>query len=252
MKTLGIVPARKGSTRFPDKHHAVLLGKPMFAYTLEAAVQAKSLDRIVVSSDDMALKPLAEHYGVEFMERPAELCTAEAALDDALRHVCRCLSERDGWHADVVISMQGNVPIRKPGQIATVLERFHELPDATAVCTAREERLRPEWAKVIINDDTGEVAPFLPGYTGYRNQDYARLFMLDGAICGVRVDTLFAHEHEKMLHAWLGKRLHIVMQEHPMYSLEVDYPDEMPLATFYLLYQRFGDQWCQRLDSILV
>src|SRR5947207_8008503 len=115
MRTLGIIPARKGSQRFPDKHHVKLLGKAMFAYTIEAALKATRLDRIVVSSDDPELAAMAQRYGVEFIERPADLAVDTAPLDDALRHVSRLLEDRDGFHADVILTMQGNVPIRKDG-----------------------------------------------------------------------------------------------------------------------------------------
>lgn len=238
MTALGIVPARKGSQRFPDKHHARLLGKPMFAWTLEAAAQARRLDRLVVSSDDFELKPLAERYGIEFVERPAELSTATAALDDALRHVGRLLEARDGFRPDVVLAMQGNVPVRKQGQIDEVVARLEALPEATAVCTAQEMRLRPEWAKVITDERSGAVAPFLTGPAAYRAQDLPRLCVLDGAVCGVRRDTLYATEGDRAAHAWFGSRLHVVVQEDPAYSLEVDYPDQLALADFYL--RRFG------------
>jgi len=251
MKALGIIPARKGSKRFPNKHHIELLGKPMFAYTIEAALQAKLLDRVVVSSDDLELKEIAESYDIEFIERPAELSTATAAIDDAFRHVCRHLYDRDGYKPDIVIAMQGNVPVRKEGQIDEVIKRFKELPDATAVCTAQEGRLRPEWAKVIKDESTGEVAPYLTGYTGYRKQDYPKLFTMDGAIYGVRLNTLLKSEGKRTFHAWFGERLHVIVQEHPMYSLEIDNPDEVQLAIHYLLYQRYGDQLHEKLIKVL-
>lgn len=252
MKTLGIIPARKGSLRFPNKHHALLLGRPIFAYTIDAALESQLLDRIVVSSDDLDLKPLVESNDIEFIQRPAELATATAALDDAVRHVCRLLSERDGFQPDLVITMQGNVPVRKEGQIDEVIRGFEKLPDATAICTAQNVRLRPEWAKVIIDEETAEAAPYLAGYTGYRTQDYPRIYLVDGAIYGVRATTLWAEEGKTAAHSWLGQHLHLVIQDHEMYSLEVDYPDQIALAEFYVLRNRYGDQLHEILsDSFL-
>lgn len=240
MKTLGIVPARKGSQRFPHKHHAPLLGEPMFAYTLKAAREARRLDRVVISSDDQKLRSLADRHGIEFLERPSELCTDTAALEDAVRQVCRLLEARDGFRPDVIVTMQGNIPVRKEGQIDRLLQRFEELSGATALCTAQEVRQRPEWIKIIQDDRTGEAVPYLPGFTGYRTQDYPPLFMVDGAVVGVRWETLFATEGNRAGHAWLGPRLSLMAQEHPMYSLEVDYPDQLSLAEFYLLQQQKG------------
>lgn len=234
MTALGIIPARKGSQRFPDKHHVRLLGKPMFAYTIEAALAAARLDRLVVSSDDPALAALAAEYGVEFIERPAELAIDIAPLDDALRHVCGLLETRDGFRADLVIAMQGNVPVRQPGAIDEAIRRLERIADATAVCTAQEQRFRPEWAKVIRNAATGECAPFMAADRGYRTQDYEPIYILDGAIYGVRREVLEATSGNRTTHAWFGDRLHLLVQEDQRYSLEVDYPDQAILAECYL------------------
>ena len=253
MTTLGIIPARKESERFPGKHHALLLGKSMFAYTLEAALEAKRLDRLVVSSDDLELKPLAEHYGVEFIQRPKELSSVTSPLEEALRHACGLLAERDGFQPDLVVTMQGNVPVRKAGQIDELIERLERMRSATAMCTAQVLRVRPEWAKVIVDERTGEVAPFLLGHTGYRAQDYPTLYAMDGAIYGVRHAVLMALQgRPSTLHAWFGERLHVLVQDHPMYSLEVDYPDQVPLAVSYLLYQRYGERWCEQFMGVPV
>lgn len=251
MKTLGIIPARKGSQRFPDKHHALLLGRPMFAYTLEAAAEAERLDRVVVSSDDLSLKALAERHGALFLERPAELCSLTAPLEDALRHACRKLKEHDGFEPEIVVTMLGNVPVRKPGQIDEGVDRLERLAGATAVCTAYDLRVRPEWAKVLSGKD-GTAAPFLPGNTAYRAQDYPKLYLMDGAVAAVRREVLFSTEGDSSAHAWLGKSIHLIMQEHPVYSLEVDYPDQRALAEFYLLYQRFGDDWLKHAAELEV
>ncbi len=243
MTVLGIIPARKGSERFPAKHQAELLGKPMFAYTIEAALAARRLDRLVISSDDDTLRPIAVRYGVEFLERPAALCSATAALDDAVRHVRDTLAARDGFEPDVVVTMQGNVPVRKPGQIDEAIARLETLPHATAVCTAQQMRHRPEWAKVLADPATGAAVPFLTGYTSYRAQEYPPLYHMDGAIYAVRWSTLDAARGNTALHAWFGPRLHLLIQEHAMYALEVDYLDQIPLAEHYLLSQRQGDPW---------
>lgn len=234
MKTLGIVPARKGSQRFPNKHHALLLGKPMFAYTIEAALQSQRLDRIVISSDDEQLKPLAKEYGIDFLERPSELCTDTAALEGAVRQVCRLLEKRDGFQPEMILTLQGNIPIRKEGQVDQLIQRFEELPQATSVCTAQEVRQRPEWTKIMKEDSTGEAVAYLPEFTAYRTQDYPILYLVDGSIVGVRREPLFSSEGKDTAHAWLGERLFLMAQEHPMYSLEIDYPEQLSLAEFYL------------------
>jgi N-acylneuraminate cytidylyltransferase len=215
----------------------------MFAYTLEAAVASKRLDRIAVSSDDLDLRSIAAHYGVSFVERPGFLARATSALDDAVRHACRSIEVSDGFVPDVLVTMQANVPIRKTGQIDEVVRRLERLPMATAVCTAWEVRFRPEWAKVLKDEKTGTVTAYVPGPQPYRKQELPKLYMLDGAVLAVRRNVLFETEGDRAAHAWLGPRLHIVPQPDPMYSLEVDYPDELTLVEYHLLRLRHGDRW---------
>jgi CMP-N-acetylneuraminic acid synthetase len=234
---LGVIPARKGSQRFPDKHHAHLLGKPMFAYTVEAALQATRLDRVVISSDDPELARLADAYGVEFIERPTDLAADTASLDDAIRHVCDLLAARDGFSPGIVVTMQGNVPVRKDGQIDEAIEKLQSLPAATAVCTAQELRFRPEWAKVIT-DTNGACEPYLRDDRGFRAQDYRPIYVMDGALYAVRTNVLRATAGNRALHAWFGERLHLLVQDEPMYSLEVDYPDQADLAEYFLRLRR--------------
>lgn len=234
MKTLGIVPARKGSQRFPNKHHTPLLGRPMFAYTLEAARASELLSKVVVSSDDLQLQSLTEQYGFEFIRRPEKLSTLTSPLEDALRHACRLLKQRDQFQPDAVVVLLGNIPVRKSGQIDAVIRRLGELPEATAICTAQEVRLRPEWMKVLKERDSGQALPFLTGNHPYRAQDCPKLYLMDGAVAAVRRETLFATEGDRSLHAWLGERTFLFVQDHPMFSLEVDYPDQRELAEWYL------------------
>ena len=206
----------------------------MFAYTIEAAQRATRLDRLVISSDDPELAEMAGRYDVEFIARPPDLAIDSAPLDDAVRHVRELLSERDGYHADLVITMQGNVPIRKEGQIDQVVEKLERTPQATAVCTAQELRFRPEWAKVMRNKTTGECAPYMPANGGFRTQDYEPIYTMDGAIYGVRWTTLAATAGNRAVHAWFGERLHLLVQDDSMYSLEVDYPDQATQAEYWL------------------
>lgn len=234
MSVLGIIPARKGSQRFPNKHHVPLLGKPLFAYTIEAAMRARRLDRLVISSDDPQVAAMAGQYGVEFIARPSELADDVSPLDDALRHACDLLAARDGFHPNIVVAMQGNVPVRKEGQIDEVIERLERLPKATAVCTAQPQRCFPEVLKVIVDDETARCAPYMCSSGGYRTQDYPAIYMVDGAVCAVRTETLWAAAGNRAIHAWLGPELHLVVQEDARYSIEVDYPSDAALAECYL------------------
>jgi CMP-N-acetylneuraminic acid synthetase len=142
--------------------------------------------------------------------------------------------EAGGFHPEIVAVMQANLPLRPEGQIDATIERLEALPEATAVCTAVAVRYRPEWAKVLVEERTGEVKPFMAGRQPWRKQDLPRLFAPDGAVLVVRRRILFETEGQPGAHVWLGERLHILPQADPAYAIEVDYPDEIPVVEYHL------------------
>ena len=72
-----------------------------------------------------------------------------------------------------------------------------------AVKETQRIRLRPEWAKVMKDETSDGVTPFPPGFTAFRAQDYPKIFLMDGAVYGVRRDTLFAREGKTAAHRWI-------------------------------------------------
>ncbi len=75
IKVIGIIPARGGSERLKDKNILPLLGKPLIAYTIEAALNAEKLDRVFVSTDSDRIAETAVTYGAELVRRSPELAT---------------------------------------------------------------------------------------------------------------------------------------------------------------------------------
>lgn len=106
---IAIIPARAGSVRLPGKNMLPLAGKPMIQWTLEAALAARTLDRIVVTSDDDAVLDLADRMGVEtIIRRPPELCGPDASSMDVVAHA---LSVAGGqW--EYVVLLQPTSPLR--------------------------------------------------------------------------------------------------------------------------------------------
>ncbi len=90
MKPIAIIPARGGSKRYPRKNVALLHGKPLLAYAVEAAKQSGIFDAVCVSSDDDEILSIAKEYGADLpLKRPPEFATDTARLI----HVCRYLLE---------------------------------------------------------------------------------------------------------------------------------------------------------------
>ena len=96
MKSVAIIPARGGSKRVPRKNIKLFAGKPIIAYSIEAAIASKLFDKIIVSTDDEEIAAVAESYGAEipFM-RPKSLSDDHTGSNDVLKHAIKWLQEND-------------------------------------------------------------------------------------------------------------------------------------------------------------
>lgn len=117
---LGIIPARAGSKRLPGKNTRPLCGKPLIAWTIEAAIRSGKLDRIVVSSDDEKAIDVAREYDVDIRRRPAWLATDTASIYDVVRQMFRSYPCRDD---DSVVLLQPTSPLRTADDIDSFVGR---------------------------------------------------------------------------------------------------------------------------------
>ena len=91
-RLLAIIPARGGSKRLPRKNILDLAGKPLIAWTIEAALNSKYIDRIVVSTDDQEIANFSIKYGAEVpFERPKSLASDITPMDKVLLHAVQSL-----------------------------------------------------------------------------------------------------------------------------------------------------------------
>ncbi len=117
---LGVTPARGASKGVPGKNIRPLCGKPLIAWTIEAAKAARCLDRYVVSTEDLRIAATAREFAAEVLARPAELATDEATTLSVLQQVLTQIP------ADIVVLLQATSPIRDPGLIDQCVERFQK------------------------------------------------------------------------------------------------------------------------------
>ncbi|MEK6900492.1 MAG: acylneuraminate cytidylyltransferase family protein, partial [Nanoarchaeota archaeon] len=110
-KIVAIIPARGGSKRIPRKNIKLLAGKPLIAYTIEAAKRSASLDRIFVSTEDEEIAKVASYYGAEIIKRPDILATDNATTESVLCHAVNNL-EKEGYFPELVVLLQPTSPLR--------------------------------------------------------------------------------------------------------------------------------------------
>ncbi len=122
-KVLGVITARGGSKGIPGKNIKPLLGKPLIAYTIEAAKASGVVDRLILSTDDPAIAEVAKQHGcdVPFL-RPADIADDKAAHLPVLQHAVKALKEKDGYEPDYVLLLQPTSPARQAFHIKEAVE----------------------------------------------------------------------------------------------------------------------------------
>ncbi len=178
---LGLIIARAGSKGMRNKNMRELGGKPLLAYTLEAAAAAKTLDRIIISTDSLEMADLAKNTGVEapFM-RPPELATDEARSQDVILHALDFLRDSCNYAPCAIMILQPTSPFRTPADIAACVRLFVERqPDG--VISITETDSHPYAAKTLGAD--GSVVPFFPEADMTANrQTWPQAYGLNGAV----------------------------------------------------------------------
>ena len=109
MSTLGIIPARGGSKSVPRKNVRLVHGEPLVARCVRIALEARSLDRVVVSTDDDEIAAVAASAGAEVVRRPASIAGDDAPTSAALVHAVRELGLSPTW----VVTLEPTSPLRR-------------------------------------------------------------------------------------------------------------------------------------------
>ncbi len=201
MKTLGVILARAGSVGLAGKHLRLLLGRPTIEYTFDHAFNASLLDRVVVSTDCPGVKRLAERYQLPVIERPPELATSDASVQDAMLHAMRTVERTSTFTADAVVVLYGNVPVRGRGVIDSAVRLLRETGCDSVRSFCPVGKWHPAWMSTLDGD---RVAPLQAGSI-HRRQDLTPLHLHDGAVVAVsRASMLRGVEFPNDPHAFFG------------------------------------------------
>jgi len=143
MDVLGLIPARGGSKGVPRKNLAQVAGKPLLAWTVEAARAASELTRVVVSTDD---DEIAAEAGVEVLRRPAELAADDTPMLDVVRNAVAELSP------DIVVLLQPTSPLRRAEHVDAAVRLLLESgADAVVSVVAVPHRYSPEALMDVVD-----------------------------------------------------------------------------------------------------
>lgn len=172
---LAIIPARGGSKRLPRKNILDLAGKPLIAWSIEAGLRSKYIDRTVVSSDDDDILTISKYYNADAIQRPRELASDSATTFDAIKHAIESFSQYD-----YIILLQPTSPLRDNNHIDEAIELLMA-KDAEAIVSVCETDHSPLWSNTLSKD--GNMYGFLRDeIKNKRSQDLEKYYRVNGAI----------------------------------------------------------------------
>ena len=190
MRTIGIIPARGGSKGIPRKNLRLLGGKPLLRYTADAALKARRLNRVILSTDDDEIAELGKQFGLEvpFM-RPMALAQDSTPTLPVVQHAVQYL-EMLGDRFDAVCLLQPTNPLRSSDVVDACIEMF-ENKNADTVVTVLPVPLKynPHWVYFeqengFLRLSTGEKGPIS------RRQDLPPAFHREGSVYVTRRDII--------------------------------------------------------------
>lgn len=179
-RVLALIPARAGSKRIVNKNIKSFAGKPLIAWTIEAAKACKEITDIIVSTDGEDIAAIARQYGAETpFIRPDILSSDTASSIDVVLHALNFLSEM-GRDYDLLLLLQPTSPLRSASDISAAIELF-QLKDAQGVISVCECEHSPLWANILPTSQTLDnfIATEI---SELRSQDLPVYYRFNGAI----------------------------------------------------------------------
>ncbi len=196
MKILGLIPARGGSKGVPGKNIKLLAGKPLIAYSIEAAKQSH-LSKVIVSTDDESIEEIALRFGAEVpFLRPADLASDTAKSLEVAKHALIAMEQIDGVRYDAIMLLQPTAPFRSTSDIDNALELLSKNPHADSVISVVDvEGHHPARMKYIENGRLVDP-PFCEAYENQNRQELQPMYIRNGAIYLTKRDTLLSGSYK--------------------------------------------------------
>lgn len=224
-RILAFIPARGGSKGIKKKNIHKLCGKPLIAYTIEAAKESKYIDRILVSTDDYAIAEVATKYGttVPFI-RPDILATDDAKIIDAVIYTIDKLRDK-GEQFDTLVLLQPTQPLRTTEDIDEAISKYfrYEEKSLVSVCEVREN---PILMRRI--DSEGIMHHYENKSSTVRRQDMEKLYRVNGCIYINAISELSAET------SFNDNSIPFIMERN--HSVDIDDVDDLCVAEAFLMF----------------
>ena len=180
---LAVILARGGSKRLPRKNILDLNGKPLIVYSIEAGLQSKYIDKVIISSDNEEILKISQKFGAYTIKRPDELASDTSTSFDAIKHTIENVEKYD-----YIILLQPTSPLRNNHHIDEAIELLED-KNADAIVSVSEMDHSPLWSNTL--DKSLSMKGFLKEEVlNKRSQDLEPYYRLNGAIYICKTDKL--------------------------------------------------------------
>jgi len=224
-RTVAVIPARGGSKRIPLKNLVPLAGAPLLAHTIAAALEARWLSAVYVSTEDPRIAAVARAARAGVIDRPAELALDTTATEPVLLHALDVIEQKHG-PVDAICLLQCTSPLRTAATIDAAVEKlFHTGCDAVLSVTPDPNLF---WLGHLEGD---RFSPRYDPRQRPRTQQIPTGHREDGAVYVTR-RSLLVGEGVRM-----GGDLRAVVQS-PLDSIDIDTPEDLIAAEALLIHRR--------------
>jgi len=166
---VALIPARGGSKRIPRKNIRAFRGRPMIAWSIDAAGASGCFDHIIVSTDDEEIAAVARTYGAETpFIRPAHLSDDHATTQAVVRHAVQWCNQQKIL-PDAICCLYATAPFVQPDDLVTAAQLLNQAPTGSFVFTATSFAFPIQ--RAIYIDSCGNSAMFHPEHFNARSQD---------------------------------------------------------------------------------
>ncbi|WP_298862739.1 acylneuraminate cytidylyltransferase family protein [uncultured Gimesia sp.] len=186
---VGLITARGGSKGVPRKNIQVLAGKPLIAWTIEAALQSQELDRVIVSTDDREIASISRRYGAEVpFLRPLELALDASSHVDVILHAINWLAQNEQYDTKYITLLQPTSPFRIADDIDGAIQ-FAREKNAKSVIGMMEAPSHPVCLRGM--NEEGLLLELVPEQeeSALRRQVLTEVYAFNGALYVLEVDS---------------------------------------------------------------
>ena len=221
MKRIAIITARSNSKRLRNKNILPICGKPLLAYSIEAAVKSGLFERVILSTDSDEYGAIGEQYGAEYLKRSEETSGDNASSFIALKEVLDTV----GTDFDYFMLLQPTSPLRDATHVAEACALFEErISDFDFLVSVRETRNKPDFLHLL--DERGGFSNYEKNAANAQQQN-ARYHVLNGAIYIAKPQCYLEKK------GFLGASTYAYIMDAES-SVDIDRPIDFELASLLL------------------